>query len=293
MNELKSFENLHHAYCLYEEIAPDTKNTHSVFMSCAMHSHNYNEICIVTQGDSKIITNKTIRRRSGKFIIFYPAYMPHMQINDLSCGYKRYLIRYENNVVNNSLLSPIAQSFISCVTDVLTVPIDGCSADLLMGAVSLLHSLSTDKKLREDYYSRNLTLAVILNIISQAVYADGKLELNSGKFFYIAEVLNFISTNYADKINADDLAKRFFVSRAKLMNDFKRITGETLSNYITQIRLEHATALLSIGESLSSISEKCGFSSVSYFINRFSKQYGTTPAKYDPSTQDYGFEKHH
>ena len=87
------------------------------------------------------------------------------------------------------------------------------------------------------------------------------------------------------------LADKFYVSRAKLMNDFRRITGETLADYITKVRLEHAAILLCGSESLSEISEKCVFSSVSYFVNRFGRVYGTTPLKYRKNKTLYNFDK--
>ena len=37
--------------------------------------------------------------------------------------------------------------------------------------------------------------------------------------------------------NTTELAEMFFISRAKLMNDFKQVTGDTLANYILKIRL--------------------------------------------------------
>ncbi len=280
LQEEKIYQNLRYADCLYSEIDVDLNNPGATFMSSAMHSHNYNEICIVTEGNTKIITPKSITHQKGCFLIYYPAYLPHMQINSLTRGYKRYLIRFETGLANPALLSPIAKRFITGASDVLSVPIDKQNLDILLNSVELLGALCRHTEKPDGFYSRNLTLAVILNIISQIISSQDNSAINSGKYFYIGEVLSHISENFSQKLSADDIARQFFVSRAKLMTDFKRVTGETLTNYITKVRLENAVSLLSADIPLCDISERCGFSSVSYFISRFGKVYGVTPLQY-------------
>jgi len=61
---------------------------------------------------------------------------------------------------------------------------------------------------------------------------------------------------------------------------YKEKTGESLSTYMTRIRLEHAVELL--GEtklSIKEISWACGFSGPNYFIRKYKERYGGTPQR--------------
>lgn len=292
MLEEKIYHDLKQADCnYYETDAEKNEYANPVFMSCAMHTHNYNELCIVTQGDSKIISPSSISHLEGCFLIFYPAYLPHMQINRLENGYRRYLIRYGSNLVNSAFLTPVAYSFVTGASDVISLALDKNACETLLPAVSLFNRLCKDKHSQNNAQNRALILSVILNIVSDAINECGGLEIKSSRYAYIGKVLSHISENYEKKMSASILADKFYVSRAKLMNDFRRITGETLADYITKVRLEHAAILLCGSESLSEISEKCGFSSVSYFVNRFGRVYGTTPLKYRKNKTLYNFDK--
>ena len=59
---------------------------------------------------------------------------------------------------------------------------------------------------------------------------------------------------------------------------FKSEMDMTLSEYITQFRMQEAKKLITeTDEKLSSIAEKVGYSDVSYFSNVFKKFYGISP----------------
>ena len=62
---------------------------------------------------------------------------------------------------------------------------------------------------------------------------------------------------------------------------FKKEVGETVIKYLIQVRMEQARKLLDHkGLKISEISEKTGYSTVSYFSNVFKKYYGVSPLEY-------------
>ena len=67
---------------------------------------------------------------------------------------------------------------------------------------------------------------------------------------------------------------------------FRALLGQTPTEYLTQYRLSMAAhLLLNTDHSLSSISEQCGFNTVSYFGKLFRKVYGTSPDRYRTMAQ--------
>ena len=79
---------------------------------------------------------------------------------------------------------------------------------------------------------------------------------------------------------AKDLAWRLGVSRTTLMTAFKKYTGITLNDYLTQYRLKEAIRCLWEGDTVQSAAEKCGFGDTGNFIRAFRARYNTTPMQY-------------
>jgi signal transduction histidine kinase/ligand-binding sensor domain-containing protein/AraC-like DNA-binding protein len=82
-------------------------------------------------------------------------------------------------------------------------------------------------------------------------------------------------------LNAAVICKDLGMSRTVFYEAIKRITGQTIGEYIQQIRLKHAIRLMLYKNV--SVSEAClmvGFNSSSYMIRLFRKYYHTTPGEY-------------
>ncbi|MBQ9760845.1 MAG: AraC family transcriptional regulator, partial [Clostridia bacterium] len=64
---------------------------------------------------------------------------------------------------------------------------------------------------------------------------------------------------------------------------FKKITGKTPNEFLTEIRIKHACYLIDIYQdnlSLSEIAEKCGYLDYIYFSKRFKLVTGISPREY-------------
>ncbi|MFA5494860.1 MAG: helix-turn-helix transcriptional regulator [Porticoccaceae bacterium] len=77
------------------------------------------------------------------------------------------------------------------------------------------------------------------------------------------------------------LAKECGVSNRHLARMFKRTTGKTITEYITEVRINKAKMELANGEQLiKEISYDCGFQSQSSFAQAFRKATGLTPRQF-------------
>ena len=85
--------------------------------------------------------------------------------------------------------------------------------------------------------------------------------------------------NFAKRIN--DIVGISNYSHAQFSKKFKEYTGMSLIEYIVNLRLDYATALLTqTNKSILDIALETGYSSVSFFIKIFRKKYGVTPMRY-------------
>lgn len=97
----------------------------------------------------------------------------------------------------------------------------------------------------------------------------------------IKNILAHIHTHYQQQIKLETLAEIAALSEAETIRIFKRHTGRTPFQYILDYRLERSMILLAGTRSLiTEIALECGFSSVSYFIEKFKEAFHLTPKKY-------------
>ncbi len=97
----------------------------------------------------------------------------------------------------------------------------------------------------------------------------------------------YISEHFAEPLSTSSLSTVFGYNEAYFSRMFKQNTGETVTQYITALRLHHARKLLKeTDDSIGSIAAKCGFADAFYFSNCFKKAIGQTPRAYRAQCRD-------
>ncbi|AIQ48836.1 AraC family transcriptional regulator [Paenibacillus sp. FSL R7-0273] len=90
----------------------------------------------------------------------------------------------------------------------------------------------------------------------------------------------YIHKHYAEDITLETLASQLFISKNYLNQLFKKVTGETFTNYVIRVRIEKAKALLQSGNHLIyEVSEMVGYQNVPYFSTLFKKYCGVSPSE--------------
>jgi len=93
----------------------------------------------------------------------------------------------------------------------------------------------------------------------------------------IVEILRYIDEHLSEDLDAEALAKAFFISKYHMMRQFRRETGTTVHLYITQKRLVKARELMDSGMRATEACYRCGWRSYSSFTRAYGKHLGTTP----------------
>ena len=100
----------------------------------------------------------------------------------------------------------------------------------------------------------------------------------------VYKTMEYIKSNYNQKLSLDDIAGHVFLSRSYVSSVFKKETNESLSSYINRIRIEKSKAfLLDRSVSLVDIAGLCGYDDQSYFSKVFKKAVGISPKKFRDS----------
>ncbi|MCA0755667.1 response regulator [Paenibacillus sp. N4] len=120
----------------------------------------------------------------------------------------------------------------------------------------------------------------VLHICDEQLKAvsDREIDRNQAVAEQIAKI---IAERHHQPLTVEEIAREVYLSPNYIRTIFKEKTGETILDYLTKVRMNHAAELLK-DKSLKvrEVSHKVGYENVSYFCSVFQKHRGSTPNEY-------------
>lgn len=105
-------------------------------------------------------------------------------------------------------------------------------------------------------------------------------------FGLFERILRIVSERYLEPLSIPDIARELRISRVHVMRQFRKITGMSVLEYITQRRVSCAQRLLATTDmKLLDIAAESGFNSAARFYPCFKRLVGQSPARYRRSVQ--------
>lgn len=136
-----------------------------------------------------------------------------------------------------------------------------------------------------EYAKRAIRLCVFVKWLTQLCASvcekmDSSLQNYHNQIYTMA--LGYIRENFeTNTLCLNDIARHANISPAYLSSLFKKVSGQSISDTITALRIESACHYLeSTSLSLKEISTKCGYTNQYYFSNSFKKKLGMSPSAY-------------
>jgi two-component system response regulator YesN len=115
--------------------------------------------------------------------------------------------------------------------------------------------------------------------VAIASYFSRKYTQKNNKI--IAKIKEIIEQRYIESISMITISDEVYLSPNYISLIFKQETGETITEYITKVRMEKAKQLLtSCDLKILEVAEKVGFENAHYFSTVFKKYTGIHPQKY-------------
>lgn len=93
-------------------------------------------------------------------------------------------------------------------------------------------------------------------------------------------ILDWLAQNFQNpEINAAMTAEQFKISKKYLSQFLKEQTGKSYTEYVEELRLDHAMQLLRTTDlNITDIAEQCGFSTANTFYKAFRRKYQLSPS---------------
>lgn len=117
------------------------------------------------------------------------------------------------------------------------------------------------------------------NLIRQ----DRNLEVTGEQYYNrtVEDIIQYITKHYSEKISIAFLASHVYVSPNYLSNLFKKETGKTINQFVTEIRIEKSkNMLINSYKSITEISNEIGYGDSRHFSKIFRKIVGKSPSEF-------------
>lgn len=160
--------------------------------------------------------------------------------------------------------------------------------------LSLLEQIKTAMQSRTPHRNAEVRIPALALLVKFAQQADAsgrsgwkvrQTGLSAGEkdgiYDRVDAIAQYLQQNSASAIRLDALADRFYLSKAYMTRIFRRVTGFSIIDYLTYIRIRRAQDLLIHTDTdITGISEMTGFGNVTYLERVFRQKTTLTPLQY-------------
>lgn len=147
--------------------------------------------------------------------------------------------------------------------------------------------LKTDKYFSEKPYGFQLKIKSLICDVFFNIIAENQEKLkswmpsNEEDFTRLQLILEYIHAHYEEPLSLRDISLQIHLTKETCCRLFKKMTGKTIRQYLTDYRISQSIPLLLSGRySVSQISQITGFSNSSRFASAFRERTGKNPKEY-------------
>lgn len=256
-----------------------------IFHSLYNHWHDEMEIIFIENGMGMVRLNREILRvKKGDILIVNPGVL-HGIKTDL-----KHILYFKSIVFHLGFLQGTAGDL--CQEQVISPLIENraefthrISAEdtNYMNISRLFYQIHDCHREKSPYYFvrlKSLLYHFFYEMLAGNYIIPADTEQNNN-LLSIKCVLDYMNQHYSETISARNLALMSNFSEYYFMKLFRQYTGKTLIEYLNDLRLEKAKALLMhTDEPITAIATEVGFNNTSYFIKKFQKSNGITPGAF-------------
>lgn len=266
--------------------------TESVFIdSVELHTHEFVEIVCVTEGCGiHYIDGESIRVRRGDiFLIDYGVSHTYESMTEPFCWiniiFRPEFLGGDYPVLTNALqlLSYLRDHRLQPIPDI-SLCRQNLRSDDWDGAVFFEDMLREYNNRASDYSSvLEHMLSILLIRLSRQFFVQLKQE-NTPFDRILPDIIRQLNQNLPVDISARVLAEKYFMSPSAFSTHFQRAMGCSFRDYVTNLRIRHACALLLTTDSpVGDIQSRCGYNDSKSFYKAFRRYMDMTPIEYRKS----------
>jgi AraC-like DNA-binding protein len=238
-------------------------------------SYEYTRLCTILEGEKSISVNQgdLFTYNKNEFLLLPPASSVRMNI---AVPTKALVFELSNNLIEKvcekiCLTSEVAD-------DALIEDIILCAhkTPALKGSVFKIETILTQSHRNKEFLLDLLAQELVYNLVQ---VKNAHLLLNSRDDSPIYKAIKYMTNNCLEPFSIKQLAADVRMSESNFCQYFKKVTGITPKEYLTNLKLAKAKDLLKHAN-VTEVALDLGYENISHFIALFRTKFGITPKQY-------------
>lgn len=267
--------------CIYESME------HRVDGTITWHYHQYFEIAYVAEGELECRTpDQVVHLQKGE-AVFINTGVLHMYQRIAAGSCILYAHVFDSMFLTGTLSSGIYQKYIYPIAKSHAIQLQPIRPDdhhqrLMLAAIQNMISLAGEEPFGYEFQLQAQLSGIWCRLLTLTANRRPAGPSRSGSDIQrIKVMLHYIHEHYPQRITLKDIADAALISERECSRCFQRCFHVSAIQYLNKHRIHMAARmLLEEQNSIRSVSESCGFSSVSYFGKLFQQMLGCTPKEY-------------
>ena len=244
-----------------------TRSQFNAGASVKPHTHPYFHMFHLAEGSIRFMAGGNTYQLHSGHTILVPPNTEHSYVNDSDTCVEHLEIKFTLGQ------SPFQEGRVSVTDDVLAKEL----SRQILKEFSDLAALANE--------SATAYLTALLEFLSGSLRYEKQTRQfkhldASGCSALSQQIIHYLENHYSEDFSLDALAEAMGYNKSYLCVAFKKDTKQTILDCLNMIRIRKAAELIVYSDqTLTQVSEMCGFSSVSHFNRVFLKYAGITPGQ--------------
>ncbi len=164
-------------------------------------------------------------------------------------------------------------------------PADGTLFEEILDEIYEIAASNINSKDMQIYAKLTSLLALLMeqnrNVSERDAVRGAERTKSAAKRQNLQAVKEYLDAHYDEKITLDQLSGLFYINKFYLTRIFKEQFGESVTEYLLQVRITRAKQRLRFTDKpVEEIAQECGMRDANYFARMFKKVEGVTPGQF-------------
>ena len=246
------------------------------------HTQQSYELSYIIKGRGKRVLGETCDSFSAGEVVLVPPGVKHQWVFDPADVDEDGCIENITFFFSRVFLEHLSESFPAVAPSILRL-LETSEAVLFQGDTREQLGLHLERMCLSDEWERIPHILSMIRFISETNDAIPLSRPGRGHSpeERMEKVRVYLACNYYRKVSLEELASYAGMNRTSFCQYFKRMTGKTYVQWLTDFRLEKAKEMLLQKEfTVSEIADACGFDSLPHFTRTFTRCMGLSPSAY-------------